>query len=269
MQIYKYMNIGTAKPTPAEMQNIPHHMIDIITPDTPFTAAEFKTRATHIIKDIQSRGKTPILTGGTGFYINAAIYNNDFAPAATSNRAFYEDLAQKEGAEALHNRLKKADPIAADNIHPNNIKRVIRALAFTEETGIPFSSHGAAHKPSTLIHETRLFCLDWARETLYNRINQRTQEMLNAGLEEEVRTLLKKGYSPKLAPMQAIGYKEIIQLINGQLTLSDAEAAIKQATRRYAKRQITWFKNQTPNAHSLHPNEKTTAQMVLDIMEAC
>ncbi|MCL2048386.1 MAG: tRNA (adenosine(37)-N6)-dimethylallyltransferase MiaA [Defluviitaleaceae bacterium] len=248
MQVYKGMDIGTAKPTQEEMAGIPHHMLSIIEPDQSFSAAEFQARAYDLIEEIFARKKAPILAGGTGFYINAVIYGAQFSNTAHTQEAALrqrlEDEARLYGAELVHNKLAAADPAYAATLHPNNIKRVARALAYCQLTGKLFSEHNAEQREKKLVYDTELILLSMERKQLYERINARTIRMFEAGLVEEVRGLLEKGYGKGLASMQGIGYKETVQLIDGELTQEEAIAKIQQATRNYAKRQETWFKNQ-------------------------
>jgi tRNA dimethylallyltransferase len=249
MQVYIGMDIGTAKPTLEEREGIPHHLIDMIKPDEPFCAAQYQALAKAAIADIQQRGKVPILTGGTGFYINAVVYDTDFSQGEKDDNALrnhYEQTVAEKGASYVYALLQKRDPQAAEKIHPHNIQRVIRALAFCESTGTLFSQHNARQKEKRQAFslDTRFYVLDIPRDILYARINKRTHAMLNAGWEAEVKDLLQKGYSPSLPAMQAIGYKEILSGIPSSLL----PEKIAQSTRHYAKRQITWFKNSAPHA---------------------
>ena len=251
MQIYKGMDIGTAKPTAEEMQGIPHHMLDVVAPDEYFSVADYTRLAAAAIEDIISRGKTPILAGGTGFYINAVLYGAEFTEAEEGQhekdnqlRQFYTAAAKEKGSQYIHEKLQAVDPASAEAIHPNNIKRVARALAFCEATGSLFSVHNAIQKQKFPRYEAIVQLIDIPRETLYNRINARVVTMWDAGLPEEVAGLLAKGYAPNLASMQGIGYKETIPYLRGSQTKEEAIAQIQQATRNYAKRQDTWFRHQ-------------------------
>ena len=267
MQIYRGMNIGTAKPDMAEREGIPHHLLDIVNPDEPFSVALYQKMAQEKIREIQGRGSVPILVGGTGFYINAVVYNTDFSPQNeddTPLRNQYLHMATEKGASYIHDLLAARDPQAAREIHSSNIKRVARALAFVETTGALFSSHNAAQKEKKLLplpSDIHFFILDMPREKLYERINRRTEIMLNAGLEEEVAGLLQKGYSPDLPAMQAIGYKEIL----AQTPKEILAQTIAQNTRHYAKRQLTWFRNSTPHARWINADD--SAENIAEIMQ--
>ncbi|MDR0273321.1 MAG: tRNA (adenosine(37)-N6)-dimethylallyltransferase MiaA [Clostridiales bacterium] len=269
MQVYKGMNIGTAKPSEAETEGIPHYMIDIINPDEQFSAAEFQTRAFDEIKKIRARGKIPIIAGGTGFYINAVLYGAVFSSNAKEEelRKYFEKLAQSNGAEFLHEKLRQVDPAYAATLHANNVKRVARALAYCEITCEKFSEYNAAQKIKRKnIFGAKNFILSMSRKILYERINARTIAMFEAGLVEEVRDLLAKGYNKRLATMQGIGYKETVQFINGEMSQAETVAAIQQATRHYAKRQETWFRNQMPEAIILSTEGKTPEELAEKIL---
>jgi len=251
MQIYKYMNIGTAKPTAEEMQGIPHHMLDVAAPNEYFSVADYTRLATAAIDDIISRGKTPILAGGTGFYINAVLYGAEFTEVKEGQheedsrlRQIYTAVAMDKGSLYIYEKLQAVDPVSAKAIHPNNIKRVVRALAFCEATGTLFSAHNAAQKQKLPRYNAVTQLITIPRETLYDRINTRVITMWKAGLPEEVAGLLAKGYAPALTAMQGIGYKETIPYLQGYQTKEDTIAQIQQATRNYAKRQDTWFRHQ-------------------------
>ena len=249
MQVYKGMDIGTAKVTPEETQGIPHYLIDELYPDEEFNVAVFQRYAKNYITDIKNRGKLPIIAGGTGFYINAVLYDNDFSgekDAENDIRAELQALADKNGAEALHNMLRSVDPASADKIHPNNIKKVIRAIEFYRLNGRPISEHNAEEKQRTAAYNAKIFVLDMDRKRLYDRIEKRIDIMLEQGLLNEVENLLKK-YSPTLVSMQGIGYKEFVPYFNGECTLDEAVYTLKANTRHFAKRQLTWFRHQCPD----------------------
>jgi tRNA dimethylallyltransferase len=254
MQIYKGMDIGTAKIKPTEMQSIPHYLIDELNPDQTYNAAIFRDRAKALIDDISAKGKLPIICGGTGFYINALLYDVDFDGQSGANpgyRATLQQIAQGQGKEKLYEMLQKTDPEAAEAIGPNNIKRLIRALEYHNTTGQKISGHNAAQRAKQPAYNAQIQILTAERAWLYNRINQRVDSMMQEGLLNEVQTLLNKGFSKDLTSMQAIGYKELIRHLNGQnseYNLETAIDAIKQGTRRFAKRQITWFKHRLPQA---------------------
>ncbi|ADD02418.1 MULTISPECIES: tRNA (adenosine(37)-N6)-dimethylallyltransferase MiaA [Thermoanaerobacter] len=246
MQIYKYMNVGTAKITKEEMQGIPHYLIDIVDPNKEFSVAEYEKRAKEIIKDIHKRGKLPIIVGGTGLYINSIIYIMHFSDFKGSKkfREKMKELANTYGNQYLYERLKSVDPEAAKKIHPNDIRRTIRALEVYEFTGKPISYYqkmsGMRLNPE---YQPIMIGLNFRnRQILYDRINQRVDEMIKNNLVEEVVNLLKIGYNKDSTALQALGYKEIVEYLKGEISLEEAVEKIKKGTRRYAKRQITWFK---------------------------
>lgn len=254
MQIYKYMNIGTAKPTEAEKEGIPHHMMDFLEPDVNFSVADYCEMAHKVIAEIHSRGKMPILVGGTGLYIDSLVNNVDFDQDDENHqiRKELEEMAEKEGVEAVHNILKEIDPETAQKYHPNNIRRVIRAIEFYRVTGKRISDHAKEEK--TPRYDVVYFCIDWDREILYDRINRRVDIMVEEGLVEEVKELLAKGYDKNSTAMQGIGYKEFYACLGGIKTLEETLEEIKQGSRRYAKRQLTWFRR-NKNIHWLTPSE--------------
>lgn len=243
MQIYKKMDIGTAKILPEEMQGIRHHLVDVLMPDEEFNVVVFQEMAKAAMADIISRGKIPIVVGGTGFYIQALLNDIDFTEndSDMTFRHECEAYAKKEGAEALHDRLAQVDPESAKKIHANNVKRVIRALEFYEKTGTKISEHNEAQKQRLSPYNFAYLVLTMDRETLYERINRRVDVMMAQGLLEEVRGLIEEGYSPELVSMQGLGYKEFIPYFNGEISLEDAVYTLKRDTRHFAKRQLTWF----------------------------
>jgi tRNA dimethylallyltransferase len=243
MQIYRGMDIGTAKITIEEMEGIPHHLIDIKEPDESFSVAEFQQLVRAKISEITSKGKLPIIVGGTGLYIQAVIYDYQFseAPADEEFRLQLETKAQEIGNEALHLELTKIDPESASQIHPNNVRRVIRALEIYHCTGKIMSEYQMNQQPD-LLYETALIGLTMDREKLYERINTRVEMMIAEGLLEEVSGLHKQGIRD-CQSIQAIGYKEIYDYLDGKVSYDDAIESLKQNSRRYAKRQLTWFRN--------------------------
>ncbi len=246
MQVYRYMDIGTAKVTPEEMQGIPHYLIDELEPDEEYNVMIFQQKAKAYIESICRRGKIPILVGGTGFYINALLYDNDFTETE-NDTAFREEcyaLAREKGPETLYERLKQTDPEYAAEIHANNVKRVTRALEYHYLTGEKLSAHNAAQKRKESPYNAAVFLLTMERERLYRRIEERVDSMLRQGLAEEVRGLLERGYHPELVSMQGIGYKELVPYCKGECTLDEAVMQLKTNTRRFAKRQLTWFRRQ-------------------------
>ena len=250
MQIYKKMDIGTAKPTAAEMRGVPHHLIDELPPDEPYSAAIFQDMARARAADIAARGKLPIVCGGTGFYINALLYGTDFTETVTDEklRAELAAYAEVNGADALHTRLRGIDPDAADAIHAHNVRRVIRALEYHAQTGQRISAHNTAQRARTADYDADMFILTRGRAELYERIDARVDTMLARGLLDEVRGLLDAGYARSLPSMQGLGYKEIIRYINGVYTWEEAVRVLKRDTRHFAKRQCTWFAHQADGA---------------------
>lgn len=246
MQVYRHMNIGTAKPTAEEMQGIKHYLIDEKNPDEEYSVAVFQSMAKKYITEIASAGKIPILCGGTGFYINALICDNDFFEAKTDYTYRNELLAlsQKKGARFLHEMLELIDPESAKAIHENNIKRIIRALEYYNQTGQKISEHNSDEKKKLPFYDVKMFVLDMNREVLYERINRRVDAMIEAGLVAEVQGLLDLGYDKNLVSMQGLGYKEIVKYIDGEASLEEAVDELKKGTRHFAKRQATWFRNQ-------------------------
>lgn len=243
MQLYKYMDIGSAKPTAAEMEEVPHHMIGVIDPREPFSVAVYQEMAKAAIADILERGKLPVICGGTGLYLNALLYEMDFGPSRRDDayRKKLIEIAEKEGEEALHRRLAEADPEAAARIHPHNVKRVIRALEAAELEGRPLAAFEQVKRKSDS-YSPRLMGVTWDRETLYRRIDARVDAMMEAGLLEEVRGLMAQGFTSDDIAMKGIGYKELLDHFAGAYPLEEAVRLIKRNTRHYAKRQLTWFK---------------------------
>ncbi len=243
-QVYKEMNIGTAKLKETEMHGIKHHMIDIIYPDEEFSVSKYKSRVDVIIDDIFSRNKTPIIVGGTGLYINSILNEMEFTVSSGDNdfRNKMQELVNEKGNEFIYNKLIDVDPHAATKLHPNDTRRVIRALEVFELTGEKISNfqENSKNKPDRYEHIYTAITDD--RAILYDRINARVDKMLEDGLITEVNDLLNKGYDEKLVSLQAIGYKEIVDYIKGRLTYDNAIELLKQSSRRYAKRQLTWFR---------------------------
>ncbi len=241
IQLYKHMDIGSAKPTEREMKSVKHHLYSIVEPDDSMTVARYRTMALETIEDILSRGKTPIVCGGTGLYLNSILYDMRFAEseADEERRAELEALAEANGNEYMHQYLEALDPEAAARIHPNNIRKIIRAIeAFEYGKGVLDLSEC----PMNPEYDFRFIALNMEREWLYDRINKRVKRLISEGLVEEVQDLLDKGYDPSLPSMKGIGYKEIIGYLNGEYDLVDAAELTMKNTRHYAKRQITWLK---------------------------
>ncbi len=243
MQIYRHMDIGTAKPTKYEMDGIPHHMIDIAEPWENYSVARFVTEARSCIDDVLARGRVPILCGGTGLYFDSVIKNIDFAEneSAPEYRSELQKAAEEHGNEYVHDMLKKVDPKSAEAVHPNNLKRVIRALEIYKTTGKTKTELDRESVRESL-YNAEIYGLNRPREELYERINKRVDIMLENGLLDEVKNLLEMGISRDATSMQAIGYKELVEYFEGRCTLDAAIDKIKQESRRYAKRQLTWFK---------------------------
>lgn len=246
MQVYRYMDIGSAKVTEDEMDGIPHHLISVLQPDEPFHVVRFKEMALKAMEEIYSRGRLPIVTGGTGFYIQALLYDIDFTEnnADTEYRRHLEALAAERGAEFLHDMLKARDPQAAEEIHAHNVKRVIRALEFYEKTGTPISVHNKQERERESPYQFAYVVLTRDRGELYRRIDLRVDQMMEAGLLEEVKGLRDRGYTRDLVSMQGLGYKELLSYLDGEYSLSEAVRIIKRDTRHFAKRQLTWFRRE-------------------------
>lgn len=247
MQVYKYMNIGSAKITEEEMQGVPHHLIDILEPWDEFNVVVFKQKCEEALQGIYERGHIPIVTGGTGFYIQALLRNIDFTENEEdkSYRAYLEQLAEEKGAEYLHEMLREVDPESAEAIHANNIKRNIRALEFYHLTGEKISAHNEREKEKAAAYNSCYFVLNDEREKLYDRIEQRIDEMLQMGLVDEVKRLQELGCHRGMVSMQGLGYKEILAYLEGEMTLEQAVEILKRDTRHFAKRQLTWFRRET------------------------
>ena len=246
MQVYRHMDIGSAKITPEEMQGVKHHLIDVLEPDEEFHVVKFQRLAKKAMEEIYAKGKIPIVVGGTGFYIQALLYDIDFTEnnEDTAYRRELEHIADTKGAEYLHEMLKAVDEKSAQNIHANNVKRVIRALEFFKQTGQKISEHNEKEREKESPYQFCYFVLNDIREHLYKRIELRIDEMLKEGLVAEVEMLKEKGYTREMTSMQGLGYKEILDYLNGVFSLEEAVYILKRDTRHFAKRQITWFKRE-------------------------
>ncbi len=246
MQVYCRMDIGTAKIKPEEMCGVVHHLIDICEPTDDYNVVRFATEAKRLIREITERGHVPILVGGTGFYIQAVLYDIDFTETEedTPYRAELTAFAEEHGAEALHEQLRLVDPESAEAIHANNVKRVIRALEYYMQTGAKISEHNEGQKGKESAYNSAYFVLTQDRALLYDRIEKRIDQMLSEGLVEEVKELLAEGCKPESVSMQGLGYKEIVPYLNGECTLEEAIYILKRDTRHFAKRQLTWFKRE-------------------------
>lgn len=246
MQVYHHMDIGSAKITPGEMQGITHYMIDELEPDEEFHVVRFVTMAKEYLNKIYADGKIPIIAGGTGFYIQALLYDIDFTKQQCDEtyREKLEALAKERGAEYLHGMLREVDPASAEAIHANNIKRVIRALEFYHLSGKKISEHNETERQKQSPYNFAYFVLTDERAKLYDRIDRRVDAMVEAGLVDEVKKLKAMGCSRKMVSMQGLGYKEILAYLDGEYTLEEAIYIIKRETRHFAKRQLTWFKRE-------------------------
>lgn len=257
MQIYQGMDIGTAKITEKEQQGIPHHMLDIVSPQEPFSVADFQDLVRKNISAIRSRNKLPIIAGGTGLYIQAALYNYQFSDNKRDDtyQKQIEQLIEQKGADYLYQRLAQIDPAQAEKTHPNNVRRVIRALEVYARTGKTMTEHHADQSKNSP-YQPIFIGLEMDRELLYNRINLRVEQMLKNGLLDEVNVLYQKGLEKSQA-MQAIGYKELLPYLRGEISLDEAIDTLKRNSRRYAKRQYTWFKNKMHvHWYTVSPEEK-------------
>ena len=253
MQVYKHLDIGTAKVTPDEMGKVPHHLIDFKEIEEDYDVSDFQKDAKQKIEDIIRRGQLPVIAGGTGLYIESLLYPVSHGSDAEPNIALRKELdeyAQVEGNETLWSRLNKIDPNSAAKIHPNNVRRVIRALEVFHETGELFSSFQNEKKNKEPNYDAFIICLDTDRQHLYERINYRVDLMIENGLEEEARELWKKlGPKPQAQSTKGIGYSELFPYFNDDISLEEAIEQVKQNSRRYAKRQLTWFRNRLDNVH--------------------
>ncbi len=270
MQIYKGMNVGTAKVTPDEMSGIPHHMIDIVSPMENYNVSRYVEEAKPIVDDILSRGKIPVIAGGTGLYINSLVYGYDLAPIPSNDgiREEISKLYEEKGGEFLLEELRKIDPKTAERLHPNNARRLIRALEVYRISGTTISDQEERTKNAPKPYDVKFFVLDTDRDKLYDRINRRVDIMLENGLVEEVKTLLGQGIPKTNTSMQAIGYKEIVEYLDGYLTLDEAVEKLKMESRRYAKRQLTWFRrNEGANWLEASLSKEELAEKILKTIE--
>ena len=246
MQVYRQMDIGSAKIKPEEMGGIPHHLIDILEPEEEFNVCLFEKLALEAMEQIYERGHIPVVVGGTGFYIQALLYQIDFTEEETDTA--YRDklwqLGEEKGNHYLHELLRKVDPASAEEIHENNRKRVIRALEFYENSGKPISTHNKEQRQKTSAYNSCYFVLTDDRKKLYERIESRVDQMLSKGLVDEVRTLKERGCNASMVSMQGLGYKEILEYLDGRCSLLEAVEKIKKETRHFAKRQLTWFRRE-------------------------
>ena len=246
MQVYRYMDIGSAKIMSEEMNGVCHHLIDVLEPEEEFNVAVFQKMAKEAMQGIYERVHIPIVVGGTGFYIQALLYDIDFEKGEenTDYREELEAYAKDHGAQALHDRLREVDPKSADAIHANNVKRVIRALEYYHETGTQISEHNEAEREKESPYQFAYFVLNDVRSHLYERIDHRVDLMMEQGLLDEVTALKNRGCTREMVSMQGLGYKEILDYLDGKDTLEEAVTILKRDTRHFAKRQLTWFRRE-------------------------
>lgn len=247
MQVYKYMDIGSAKITEKEMDGVPHHLIDVLSPFEEFHIVRFQELAKKAMEDIYNRGKTPVFVGGTGFYIQAITKDIDFTEGK-EDKQYREELsrlAAEKGNEFLHEMLREVDKKSAEEIHANNVKRVIRALEFYKENGFPISQHNEEQKQNETPYNLAYFVLNAPRDLLYERIDRRVDEMMENGLVKEVQKLKDMGCRREMTSMQGLGYKEILSFLDGEIPLDEAVRILKRDTRHFAKRQLTWFRRES------------------------
>ena len=272
MQVYKHMDIGSAKITEEEMEGVPHYLIDVLEPSEEFHVVRFQKMAKEAMEKIYSKEKIPILTGGTGFYIQAVVKDIDFSQDTekSSVRAELEKMAEEKGGAYLHQLLEQKDPESAQKIHPNNIKRVIRALEYYELTGEKISLHNEREGEKLSPYHTAYFVLNDRRDRLYERIDRRVDQMLEKGLVEEVRRLAQMGYTRDMVSMQGLGYKEILAYLEGECTLEEAVYILKRDTRHFAKRQLTWFRREKDVIWVNKPDFEYDDKKILEyILENC
>lgn len=269
MQVYRQMDIGSAKIRPEEMQGVPHYLVDVLNPDEPFHVVRFQEMAKQAMSEIYQKEKIPILTGGTGFYIQAFLYDIDFTENGEDStyRRELEKLAKTEGAGHLHEMLAKVDAQSAQEIHANNVKRVIRALEYFHQTGQRISEHNLCERQKESPYRFAYFVLNEERERLYERINLRVDQMMEEGLEDEVRRLKEQGFTRDMVSMQGLGYKEMLDHLDGACSLEEAVSIIKRDTRHFAKRQITWFKRERDviwiEKEEFHHNEEEILEKMM------
>lgn len=268
-QVYKHMDIGSAKIRPEEMEGIPHFLVDELEPSEEFNVVVFQQKTKEYMEEIYKRGHIPILVGGTGFYIQAVLYDIHFSQDDDNHkiREELEALAKEKGAEYLHEELCKIDPVSAGNIHANNVKRVIRALEYYKLTGQRISEHNEEQRQNESPYDFSYFVLNDYRDLLYERIDKRVEEMAVEGLVEEVSRLKEMGYDRSFVSMQALGYKEIFSYLEGEISLEEAIYIIKRDTRHFAKRQITWFKREKEVIWVNKPDFDYNNEKILDFMQ--
>lgn len=273
MQVYKGMDIGSAKIRKEEMQGVTHYLVDILEPEEEFHIVKFQELAKAALEEIYAKGKIPILVGGTGFYIQAVTRDIDFTQAEqeTSYREELEQFAKEKGAEYLHEKLREVDSKSAENIHANNVKRVIRALEFYHQNGTPISEHNEEQKQQTSPYNLAYFVLTAPREILYERIDRRVDQMMEKGLLEEVKSLRERGCHRGMVSMQGLGYKEILAYLEGEYPLEEAVRILKRDTRHFAKRQLTWFRREQDviwvDKEQFHWNEAEILEYMMSVLK--
>jgi tRNA dimethylallyltransferase len=275
LQVYKLMDIGTAKVTREEMDGVEHYLIDVLEPDEEFNAATFKRMANEAIEEIYAKGKIPVITGGTGFYIQAVLYDIDFEDGEGYSddderaklREKFTCMLNEHGAEYIHDRLREVDAESAESIHPNNTQRVIRALEYCYMTGGKFSKHNATQRQKKSDYNFSYFVLNDDRKKLYERIDRRVDVMFEKGLLDEMKSLTDRGLTRENQSMQAIGYRELFDYFDGVKTLDETKELIKQNSRRYAKRQLTWFRRERDVTWINYPDFEGSKERVLDYIE--
>lgn len=270
MQVYKYMDIGSAKIKKEEMQGVTHYLVDVLDPQEDFHVVLFQEMAKQAMEEIYAKGKIPILAGGTGFYIQAVVKDIDFSENTEKSgcRENLERLAKEKGAEYLHQKLQEIDPVSAEKIHANNVKRVIRAIEYYELTGEKISEHNEREAAKESPYNFAYFVLNDSREKLYRQIDKRVDLMLEEGLVKEVETLFRRGYTRDMVSMQGLGYKEILSYLDGTYSLDEAVYILKRDTRHFAKRQITWFKREQDviwvNKNEFHYDDDKILDFILE-----
>ena len=273
MQVYKGMDIGSAKIRKEEMQGVTHYLVDILEPEEEFHIVKFQELAKAALEEIYAKGKIPILVGGTGFYIQAVTRDIDFTQAEqeTSYREELEQFAKEKGAEYLHEKLREVDSKSAENIHANNVKRVIRALEFYHQNGTPISEHNEEQKQQTSPYNLAYFVLTAPREILYERLDRRVDQMMEEGLLEEVKSLRERGCHRGMVSMQGLGYKEILAYLEGEYPLEEAVRILKRDTRHFAKRQLTWFRREQDviwvDKEQFHWNEAEILEYMMSVLK--
>ena len=272
MQVYKFMDIGSAKIRPEEMQGVKHYLVDELLPQEEFHIVKFQQMAKAAMKEIYAKGKIPVLVGGTGFYIQSVLYDIDFTEneADTSYRQMLEQKAENEGVQKLHQELAQVDPESAEQIHPNNVKKVIRALEYYQQTGQKISEHNETQRQKESPYDFIYYVLSLPREILYERINKRVDQMRRDGLIEEVKQLEERGCTREMVSMQGLGYKEILDYLDGGCTLEEAVYILKRDTRHFAKRQLTWFRREKDVRWLDLDQYQRNADLILaDILKDC